>query len=478
MWPKKVACGCLLVLLLAGMVFAQTWTQLEIKQDGKVYLVPAFVAEPNEIPEPNNPPNPNDPVTAQWWVDAANGDDANPGTKNAPWQTVARAKIDYDGTPRVAYGDTVAVAPGAYGGFTMDKNAFPLWTEGYTIPLPEDQEWVRYVATAPGARLDGIRFSLGNDLRVVCHEFDGFEILQPQAQAVYTRCAMGLRLKNLTIRGIQDEAQLRAGTTTHDNLEFAYRNAEIHVEHCDIRYGYRGVFFGGWNCNVSVVDCNIFEVGTDKFISGGGVNMLLQGNLLHGNSLLSDQHPDCIQFYTAANRYEGASVDNLTIRGNRIYDHSSQGIWTGGSLLNNVIFENNLIYNTGNYDWRVYGVQGGVFRNNTIVGDAIGATGFIFYGGKFEDSDGLLEGYPRNSNIVCHHNVFATAYSGDRQVFTEHDNNFYVKWWDGSVGDDEPNSIGFDTIEAAAQALFVDPDARDYRLKAPYVGRGGYERKE
>jgi len=473
---KTLTYLAILTLCITGAC-AQTW--IEIQHDGETYRIPAILVDTNTPPEPNIPLEPNTPpVVATYWVDGTKGDDLNPGTFEKPWKTLSRAKIDYTGDVKVKYGDTVAVENGNYGGFSIDKNLFQLWDKENTVPLPAEQKWVRYVAVGDDVRLASIRLRLGNDLRVVAHEFDGFQIIEPTAQGVYTRCVMGLRLKNMTVRGITDTAKLYEGNSYHNNMEFAYRNAEIHIDNCDISAGYRGVFFGGWNCNLSITNCNIYGVGTDKIISGGGVNFLIENNHIHTNSLLSSEHPDCIQFYTAANRYLGASIDNLTIRGNWLYDHSSQGLWTGGSLLNNVLFENNLIYNTGNYEWRVYGVQGGMFRNNTIVGDDQGNTGIIFYGGVFEDSDGLLEGYPRNSNISCHHNVFATSYSGSLEVLTSHNYNLFVNGWNGSPGNSEPNSVRFETIPEATEALFVNPAKRDYRLKGVYAGRGGYERVE
>ncbi|UCD49845.1 MAG: right-handed parallel beta-helix repeat-containing protein [Phycisphaerales bacterium] len=409
---------------------------------------------------------------ATYYVDAAHGNDANPGTSTAPWKTLGRAKINYSGSPKVAYGDTVLVRNGSYGGFSLDGSVFPLWEGDNADPLPESQQWVTYKAE-PGqteVHLSGIYLNLGNDLRVVAHVFDGFKIIRPGGDGIYTRAAMGVKLKNMVFEGITDTDVLYAETSAHNNMEFAYRNAEIHIDNCDISYGYRGVFFGGYNCNWSVTNCNIHSVGTDKIICGGGVNILIENNRIHGNSLLPTEHPDCIQFYTAANRYPGSSADNVTIRGNRLYDHSSQGIWTGGSILRNVIFENNLIYNTGNYEWRVYGVYGGIIRNNTIVGDDLGNTGIVIYGGTFTENEGTLDGYPRNQDITVVNNVFATSYSGDASVMTYHDHNIYVKPWNGSPGDNEAHSYGYDSIDAAVAALFRDPAARDYRLKDGALG--------
>ena len=409
---------------------------------------------------------------ATYYVDAAHGNDANAGTSDSPWKTLGRAKINYSGSPKVAYGDTVLVRNGDYGGFSLDKSPFARWQGEHSDPLPESQPWVTYKAEAGHTEvyLGNIRFILGDDPRDVAHVFDGFKIIRPGDRGVYGRGVMGLKLKNMTLEGISDKETLLAEGTRYNNMEFTNRNAEIHIDNCDISYGYRGVFFGGYNCNWSVTNCNIHTVGTDKIMAGGGKNILIENNRIHGNSLLPTEHPDCIQFYTAANRYEGASADGVTIRGNQIYDHSSQGLWTGGSILRNVIFENNLIYNTGNYEWRVYGVYGGIIRNNTIVGDDVGNTGIIIYGGTFTEGEGTLDGYPKNQDITVVNNVFATSYSGDPSVMTYHDHNIYVHPWSGSPGEDEPHSRGFDSIEAAVAALFLDPAARDYRLRDGAAG--------
>jgi hypothetical protein len=262
-----------------------------------------------------------------------------------------------------------------------------------------------------------------------------------------------------------DPATLASGTVYYNAVELKEFNTDVTIDNCDIRGGYRGVYAGSRNSHVRITNCSIYDTGVDKIMCGGVADILIEGNRLHGPPLLPTEHPDCIQFYTAANRYEGASATNVTIRGNRLYDHPSQGIWTGGSILRNVIFENNLIYSTGNYEWRVYGVYGGIIRNNTIVGDDVGHTGIIFYGGTFTASDGTLNGYPRNQDLTVVNNVFATSYSGDPSVMTYNDHNIYVRPWDGSPGENEQNSYGFDSIEAAVAALFVDPEARDYRPK-------------
>ena len=105
--------------------------------------------EPPEPPvvSPNEPPDPNvEPVEATYWVDAATGDDADPGTAARPWNTLARARIDYSGEPKVVCGDTVAVLPGEYGAFSIAKDYFPLWEGENYDPLSPDEKWVTYIA--------------------------------------------------------------------------------------------------------------------------------------------------------------------------------------------------------------------------------------------------------------------------------------------------------------------------------------------
>ncbi len=60
---------------------------------------------------------------ATFYVDAVNGNDANPGNNGQPWQTFARALPNYSGDgPVVAGGDTVYIASGNYGEVTYRGN--------------------------------------------------------------------------------------------------------------------------------------------------------------------------------------------------------------------------------------------------------------------------------------------------------------------------------------------------------------------
>jgi hypothetical protein len=112
---------------------------------------------------------------ATYYVDASHGNDTNPGTSTSAWKTLERAKINYSGSPKVAYGDTVLVRNGQYSGFSLDGSNFPLWEGENPDPLPESQKWVTYKTEAGQTEvyLGSISFNLGNDLRVVAHILDG-----------------------------------------------------------------------------------------------------------------------------------------------------------------------------------------------------------------------------------------------------------------------------------------------------------------
>jgi hypothetical protein len=399
---------------------------------------------------------------ATYYVDASSGNDANPGTSTSPWKTLGRAKITSTASPRVAYGDTVILRNGRYGGFNLPASALTVWSGELHDPLPDGQQWVTYKAEAghTDVYFSNISFDFGSTLHILAHAFDGIKIVDPGGRCVYGKGVMGIKLKNMTLIGELDPDALATAKAT--NIDFLSRNNVVEIDNCEIQGGYRGICVDGYTGNVRITNNNIHNIGVDKIMFGGGRNIVIENNRLHSNALLPTEHPDCIQFYTASDRYETASATNVTIRGNWMYDHSSQGVWTGGSILKNVVFENNLMYNLGNYEWRVYGVHTGVIRNNTIIGERNRITGIIVYGGTFTESSGLLNGVPRNKDITVVNNIFACPYWGDPGVMTYHDHNLFYESGD-SPGNSELNSYKYTSMEAIIADVFANPSANDFR---------------
>jgi len=398
---------------------------------------------------------------ATYYLDAVSGDDLNPGTISEPWKTLPRAMITYSGSGnRMAYGDTVMIRDGNYGPFILEPQDLEIYTGDVKEALPADTEWVTYKA-APGSEdvffsRISLNYTYAKDIRLIAHVFDGINIINENGSCVLLHYGIGLRLRNMYLSGNKHTIDYEPGDRTHYNVvRLRYTHGDVKIENCEIEAGYDGIYLHNPN-NVEIKGCDIHDCGCDKIMSGGGRNVVIENNRFHGRKyLVPGSHPDCIQFYTAADKYgDSARMTNLIIRGNMLYDHPSQGIWTGGSYLENVLFENNLIYNCGNYEWRVYSVHGGLIRNNTIIANKSGQTGFVIYGPEY------------NSDITVVNNIFAVPYTGSESVLTYHDYNIFVPSWNGSPGYNEPNSVEYASMEEAAADLCVDPVTKDYRLKA------------
>lgn len=385
---------------------------------------------------------------ATYYLDARKGSDSFSGTSDRPWQTLKQAET-------VAKpGDTIILRDGDYGGFVPDGWRLPEYTGDKTEPLPATQKWITYKAEQGhhDVRFSIIWIKIGHTLRVAAYAFDGINITNPNGRCIYAWGAVGLRFLNMTLVGCLEPAELRNGRSGYSNVDLFKCNNDVIIHNCDIRGGYRGVYVTGDGFNIRVSNCDIYDTGVDKIFMGGGRNLTIEGNKMYGTPLVPEDHPDCIQFYTAADRYgDSARATNITIRGNKMYNHSSQGIWTGGSYLRDVVFENNLMYNLGNYEWRVYSVHGGLFRNNTIVGDRSRNTGIIIYG------------EPYNSDVTVVNNVFACPYWGSPAIMPYHDHNIFFDWVD-SPGDTEPHSKPYDSIEEVLAAVFANAAVNDYRL--------------
>jgi hypothetical protein len=386
---------------------------------------------------------------ATYYLDAIGGNDGGAGTALQPWKSLARAQA-------VAQpGDTVLMRNGDYGPFVADRSAFQLYSGAADVPLPVDWPWVTYQAASGHDRVDVdyIEFKFGGQLYTVGHAFEGINLVKPKGRCVFVWGVVGLRLENMAFAGVTNVDFLTAGGAYYSNVELKGTNNDVTITGCDIDGGYRGVYADGVNNNVRIFGCDIHNTGVDKIMYANGTNIVIEGCRIYGPALLPSEHPDCIQFYTAADKYgDSARATNITIRGNMMYDHPSQGVWTGGSHLVNVTFENNLMYNLGNYEWRVYNVHGGIIRNNTIVGGAGRVTGIIVYGAN------------DNSDITVVNNIFACPYWGSTDAITYHDYNIYTVSSGNSPGDQESHSYQFPSIDAAVTALFVDAGSADYSL--------------
>ena len=62
-------------------------------------------------------------LAAVYYLDAAAGNDSNPGTSSQPWRTIQRALPNYSASPVTAAGDTVIIAAGNYGSVSYSSGS-------------------------------------------------------------------------------------------------------------------------------------------------------------------------------------------------------------------------------------------------------------------------------------------------------------------------------------------------------------------
>ena len=323
--------------------------------------------------------SPNLVSAATYYLDAVKGNDNNDGTLIAdggtgPWRTLARAMINYVGPhpPKVVAGDIVKINNGQYGPFVLNRFDLDPYTGDMNEPVPQETLWTTYQAADGNAEVYFAYIWVSDDFQgpyLVAHIFDGINIKDPPEAANNYTCiriemAVGLRFVNMDIEGPHDPSIMYNPEThkTAENVHSIGLSNDIKFQNCDISYGFKGIHTICNNLEIS--DCNIYNTGDDRLNISTGKNILIENNYLHLPlvKFVEAAHPDMIQI--------GGTTENLTFRKNRMYDHSSQGLWCSTSPRfdhKNMLWENNLIYTTGNNMWTFYNLSGAIIRNNTAV---------------------------------------------------------------------------------------------------------------
>ncbi|UCG59175.1 MAG: right-handed parallel beta-helix repeat-containing protein [Phycisphaerales bacterium] len=400
-------------------------------------------------------------------LDAATGDDSNSGAdwSNA-WQTLGRAMLSYGGpeTPKVVRGDTVIIKNGNYEGFHQERG-WPDYTGDMEEPLPADTVWTTY-KTAEGHDQVYFKFiyirGYGSTPDLVACIFDGMKITDPDPpkyyNAVYFTNAAGLRLQNMVLRGLDPGSYMESAKTRYSVVQLeGLKNNDVKIDNCNVSRGSKGLCICGNNITIS--KCDISWNGEDKIRIGSGKNVLIEDNLLHAydpNEKVG--HPDCIQIHAPS------GLRGITVRGNRMFDHGSQGTWMDNSHIYDMLWENNLIYNVGNNEWTFMNIDGFIFRNNTVV-----ASGYNAGGVRALDAQYGIR------NLQSYNNLIIGPYGvRDPASFGYHDYNIFVHVeGQASPLPSEPHSFYYtvgmiDRAEKFAQIareLLVDPDDGDHTLK-------------
>ncbi|MHC4538077.1 MAG: right-handed parallel beta-helix repeat-containing protein, partial [Planctomycetota bacterium] len=373
-------------------------------------------------------------LAATYYLDAANGNDSNPGTGNEPWKTIGKA------FNAAAYGDTVLLRNGNYG-VINNPISFPVYTGSMTEPLPEDTEFITFKADSGHTPVfTGLRLGyITGSSYYTPYVFE--EITVTGSSGVDFDNCVGVRLKNCTITGTSPGSGVGIG------IEDKYFSNDIQILNCNVSVFLQAI---RPQCNNLVIkENNIYGIGADYLQMSTGINVLIEGNNLYGPNKVDGAHMDYLAL--------SGEITNLTVRGNYFRDSQSQSIFCHGykGPWTNVLIENNLIYNNKSLEVQIQNMHNLVYRNNTVIGN----------GGVISQA---LRIQPDCSNVSVYNNIFITDSYGSGSAlpgsFADHDYNIYIAGSD--TGAAEPRSYAYSSMSAALADLFLDSDNNDFRLKA------------
>ena len=357
------------------------------------------------------------------------GDDANPGTQEAPWATLQHA------ANTVKPGDRILVRAGSYAGAQfktsgtaerpIELKAFP----GEEVRITADNR-----STPDGINLEGASYMVVEGLRV-----DG----RSRAGIRAVRC------KHVTLRGNRVDGNGKWGIFTAfcDDLLIETNHASnslrqhgIYVSNSGDRPVIRGNRIWG-NRHAGIHVNGDVHMGGDGLIS----EAVIEANVIFGNG---------------AGGGSGINLDGVqdsVIRNNLLYDNHASGISVyridgGGPSSGNRIYNNTvLVASDGRWALNIRdGSTGNRARNNVFYN-------FHAFRGSMHVATDSLADFSSDHNAVM-----------DRFTVDDGDTVLTLAQWRQLTGQDQSSFL------ATPDELFVDPEADDYhhRQGSPALDSG------
>jgi parallel beta-helix repeat protein len=271
-------------------------------------------------------------------------------------------------------GELILLNSGNYGNLSLKSNS------GFDITFPSNVTIASANPAAP-ASFSGLDVNGAENLT-----FDGinFDYQFQSGDQLWTTPFSVENARNITITNSTFDGDEASGLTAADNgygigIGFGvYDSANITLTNNDISTFHRGLVVTR-SSNTVVAGNEVHDIRSDgmNFVEVGTV--LIENNYIHDfrASPTSDDHVDMIQFWTAGTNNPS---ENITIRGN-ILD-IGQGNWTQSIFMGNeavsagaganmfyqnVVIENNTIYNSHLHGISVFAANGLEIGNNTLV---------------------------------------------------------------------------------------------------------------
>jgi len=471
---------------------------------------------------------------ATYYLDAANGDDSNPGTSDQPWKTLSRAYALYSGAgTKVTEGDTVLFKDGDYGEFRevhIDANR---------------TDWIIYEA-APGHSPTLSNIFVYNDDYDSYLRWNGFNVTN------------GISLQHGSYFYIYD-CNITSAPEPHSGFYAPYCSGEtvgissrynvnyVTVENCKISYTKRGIRCGdGGGAYWTIKNNTIHRLAEDGIRPDGTSHLLIEGNLIYdahkgrtdfglvgtisgafevGETIIQagsgaegivatiDSSTKLAVYTTSEQLFLTASDKGGTVTGQSSgatmsavskcdYSHSDPIQILSGTVVTDIILrgntfipsasgaaylrffgrgtdvtiENNLVWNTGTANaFEAGGVTSGlVIRNNT-------------FGSGFKLSTGESNSGSKLPSVIDElYNNIMLSYSQSDDVndslymrVVSHGNNIFGSNPNGSGGPTYPFALNStEAVSSNFNALFTNAAGNDYTLAAGSAaidfGNAGY----
>lgn len=255
-------------------------------------------------------------------------------------------------------GEVIGLAPGVYSGLTYK-----------VAPAPASE--VVITSADPDNRASVTDFSLTRARNLTFRGLDLLALPHPEIAVLDNYVAFKFfSCTNLRFEGVGVHGSLN-GSADDDVCGISIRNSSgVVVTGCEFQQLGRGLALGQ-TVDITLTNNRVHDLRSDGFNLSEVQRVRISGNSFRDFRPQGGDHPDCIQFWTTANKTPSTDIlitGNLIERGDGAY---TQGIFLRDQLgtlpFERVTISDNLINGTGYSGIRVNGVRGLVMHLNELV---------------------------------------------------------------------------------------------------------------
>jgi len=411
---------------------------------------------------------PSTSLATDYYVDAVNGDDSNPGTTESPWKTIGKAQTETN------EGDVIILRDGNYGAlvdttgdrsdwviYKSDSGAQPVLTYVDLKASQYRNAYLRFegITVTPGSGSGAsqwvVRAEYTNHLEFINTTLigDGYGPKEYNAYGLSLKYVSDITIDGCTVRGYVSNPDLYGSNPQHETGFYtgivgqAGANNVV-IKNCDISGHKNGIVIEGQNWTVT--NNHVHDIDADGIVIGGYYNP--SDNILVANNTIHDlKIPTGASYHNDGLQVNYQPVNNVIIRNNHIYNSYHQGFFINPLDGSNYLIENNLIHDVPwpgvtSHPIQINNINGLTFRNNTIP------EGLTYI-------RSLISVATIVNNIIDKFDVE----DGASEIYEDY--NILRKWNTNTITCPRgENTLALGTYEAF-YSLFADTGEKDYQLK-------------